>query len=216
VISPSSTVALKGRRLTVRQVADTLGVRHVLDGSLRRSGGRIRAKVQLVDTERGVIVWQQIYTLGDGELLQLQDVIARQVAGALLTAEGRTPMPAAPLRTRQVAAYDAYLKGVYWLERRTPEGLRLATAAFEQAVELDPAYAQALAGLASASTYGVIYGYRSEADPTASWPGRCSSPAGPSPAIRARPRRGWRWPMHGRSRSFPTTPCGTTWSARGS
>ena len=165
VISPTSTVALKGRRLTVRQVADTLGVRHVLDGSLRRSGGRIRAKVQLVDTQRGVIVWQQTYTLGDGELLQLQDVIARQVAGALLTAEGRTPMPAAPLRTRQVAAYDAYLKGVYWLERRTPEGLRLATAAFEQAIQLDPAYAQALAGLASASTYGVIYGYRSEADP---------------------------------------------------
>jgi serine/threonine-protein kinase len=165
VISPSSTVALKGRRLTVRQVADTLGVRHVLDGSLRRSGGRIQAKMQLTDAQSGVVIWQQTYTLGAGELLQLQDAIARQVTGALLTAEGRTPMPAAPVRTRQVAAYDAYLKGVYWLERRTPEGLRLATAAFDQAVQLDPAYAQALAGLASASTYGVIYGYRSEADP---------------------------------------------------
>ena len=165
VISPTSTVALKGRHLTVRQVADTLGVRHVLDGSLRRSGGQIQAKVELTDAQRGVVIWRQTYTLGAGELLQLQDVIARQVSGALLTADGRTPMPAAPVRTTQVAAYDAYLKGAYWLERRTPEGLRLATAAFEQAVELDPSYAQALAGLASASTYGVVYGYRSEADP---------------------------------------------------
>ena len=165
VISPTSTVALKGRRLTVRQVADTLGVRHVLDGSLRRSGGQIQAKVELTDTERGVVIWRQTYRLGAGELLQLQDVIARQVAGALLTADGRTPMPAAPVRTTQVQAYDAYLKGRYWLERRTPEGLRLAGAAFSQAVELDPAYAQALAGLASVGTYGVIYGYRSEADP---------------------------------------------------
>ncbi len=165
VISPTSTVALKGRRLTVRQVADTLGVRHVLDGSLRRSGGQIQAKVELTDAQRGVVIWRQTYTLGAGELLQLQDVIARQVTGALLTADSRTPMPAAPVRTTQVAAYDAYLKGAYWLERRTPEGLRLATAAFEQAVELDPSYAQALAGLASASTYGVVYGYRSEADP---------------------------------------------------
>jgi serine/threonine-protein kinase len=165
VISPSSSVALKGRRLTVRQVADTLGVRHVLDGSLRRAGGQIQAKVQLVDAQRGIVVWQHTYTLGAGELLQLQDVIARQVTGALLTAEGRTAMPAPPVRTTQATAYEAYLKGVYWLERRTPEGLRLAAAAFEQAVEIDPAYAQALAGLASAHTYDVVYGYRSALDP---------------------------------------------------
>ncbi len=165
VISSRSVVALKGRRLTVRQVADTLGVRHVLDGSLLRSGGQIQAKVQLIDAQRGVVVWQQTYTLAAGEVVQLQDVIARQVAGALLTADGRTPMPAAPVRTAQVLAYDAYLRGAYWLERRTPEALRLAAAAFEQAVEVDSGYVQALAGLASTRTYGVVYGYRSEADP---------------------------------------------------
>ena len=165
VISPRSTIALKGQRLTMRQVADTLGVRHVLDGSLLRSGSRIQAKLQLIDAQRGVVVWQQTYTLGAGEVLQLQDVIARQVADALLATAGRAPMPAAPVRTEQVLAYDAYLRGAYWLERRTPEALRLAGAAFEQALAIDSGYTQALAGLASTRTYGVIYGYRSEADP---------------------------------------------------
>ena len=164
VISPRSSAALKGGRLTMRQVADTLGVRHVLDGSLLRSGDQIQARMQLVDAQRGVVVWQQTYTLAAGKMQQLQDVIARQVADVLL-ATGRTPMPAAPVRTAQVLAFDAYLRGAYWLERRTPEALGLAGAAFAQAVEIDSGYAQALAGLASTNTYGVIYGYRSEADP---------------------------------------------------
>jgi len=165
VISPTSVVALKGRQLTVQQVADTLGVRHVLDGSLERSGDRIEARLQLVDTRRGAVIWHQTYRLGVEELLQLQDVIARQVAGALMMAGGWEPMPAAPIRTTFPAAYAAYLKGSYWLERRTPEGLRRAVAAFGEALELDPGYPQALAGLASAHTSAVVYGFRSEAEP---------------------------------------------------
>jgi len=165
VISPSSVVALKGRRLTVRQVADTLHVRHVLDGSLQRAGAQIEARVQLIDARRDRVVWQQTYRLAEGELLQLQDAIARQVTGALLRTDGVKPMPAAPKRTAHVAAYESYLKGVYWLERRTPEALRLARAAFAEALGLDANYPQALAGLASAHTYSVVYGYRGEADP---------------------------------------------------
>ncbi len=165
VISPSSVVGLKGRRLTVQQVADTLGVRHVLDGSLLRSGERLEARVQLIDARSGAVVWQQTYRLGAGELLQLPDVIARSVTGVLMTAGAGPPMPAPAVRTGQVAAYEAYLKGAYWLKRRTPEALRLATAAFQDAVEHDPGYPQALSGLAAAHTYSVIYGYRGEADP---------------------------------------------------
>jgi eukaryotic-like serine/threonine-protein kinase len=165
VISPTSVVALKGRRLTVRQVADTLHVRHVLDGSLQREGEHIQAKVQLIDARRGRVLWQQTYKLGEGQLLQLQDAIARQVTGALLTTGATQPMPAAPKRTEHVAAYESYLKGLYWLERRTPEGLRLAGSAFQEALAQDPDYPQAMAGLASAHTYSVVYGYRSEADP---------------------------------------------------
>jgi eukaryotic-like serine/threonine-protein kinase len=164
VISPRSTAALKGRRLTMRQVADTLGVRHVLEGTFLRAGGRVQARMQLVDAHRGIVVWEQTYTLAAGELQQLQDLIARQVADVLL-ATGRGPMPTAPVRTTQALAFDAYLRGAYWLERRTPDALGLAGAAFAQAVEIDSGYPQALAGLASTRTYSVIYGYRSEADP---------------------------------------------------
>jgi len=165
VISPTSVVALKGRRLTVRQVADTLHVRHVLDGSLQRDGEHIQARVQLIDARRDRILWQQTYRLAEAQLLQLQDAIARQVTGALLTTAATGPLPAAPKRTEHVAAYESYLKGSYWLERRTPEALRLASAAFEEALAQDPDYPQAMAGLASAHTYSVVYGYRSEADP---------------------------------------------------
>jgi serine/threonine-protein kinase len=165
VISAASTVALKGRKLTDRQVADTLGVRHVLHGSLARTGDSLEARVELVDAPRDSVIWRQTYTLAAGDVPRLQDRIARQVAGALLATRGGGALPAAPVRTDRVAAYEAYLKGTYWLERRTPDGLRRAIRAFEDAVALDSAYPQALAGLASAHTYAVVYGFRSEADP---------------------------------------------------
>ena len=165
VISASSVVALKGRRLTVRQVADTLQVRHVLDGSLQRAGQSVDARVRLIDAHGDRVLWRQSYRLGEAQLLQLQETIARQVAGVLLAARGTVPMPAAPKRTAQVAAYESYLRGEYWLERRTPEALRLAMAAFNEALAKDADYPPALAGLASAHTYAVVYGYRTEADP---------------------------------------------------
>jgi eukaryotic-like serine/threonine-protein kinase len=164
VISPTSVLALKHRRLTVRQVAETLHVNHVLDGSLQRAGERLEARLRLVDTRGDRIEWEQTYRLGEAELLRLHEAIARQVV-AVLTASHEVVMPAAPLRPAQPAAYEAYLKGAYWLQRRTPEALRLAAAAFGEALGQDSVYPQALAGLASTHTYDVVYGYRSEADP---------------------------------------------------
>ena len=166
VISPASVVALKGRRLTVRQVADTLDVRHVLDGSLERAGRAHPGPGAAYRRASGLVVWQQTYRLAAPR--------AAPAAGRDRAAGGRRPahdrrpqpMPAAPVRTAQVA-------GV----RRVSQGRLLARAAHarrhsawrtrpsRQAVELDSDYPQALAGLASAHTYAVIYGYRSEADP---------------------------------------------------
>ena len=165
VISPGSMVAFKDRTLTVRQIAETLGVRHVLDGSLERSGDSIEARVELIDAPRNEVIWTRTYAVGAGELLSLQDEIARQVSGALNRTGARGTMPSRPLGTGRPPAYAAYLKGRYWLERRTPEALRRAVDAFEEAVRLDPGYPQALAGLASANTYIVIYGYPDPTDP---------------------------------------------------
>jgi eukaryotic-like serine/threonine-protein kinase len=166
VISSASTVALKGGRLSTRQIADTLGVRHVLDGTFARRGDSIEARLELMDAPADSVIWKQTYSLPARDLLRLQDQIARQVAGALLaTSGGRRSLPGPPRRTDRAGAYEAYLKGTYWLGRRTPEALRQAVRAFEEAVALDSAYPQALAGLASAHTYSVIYGFRSELDP---------------------------------------------------
>lgn len=165
VISPGSMLALKGRKLTIQQIAETLGVRHVLAGSIQRSDKDVEARLELIDTGRNAVIWEQAYTVAAADLVQLQDEIARQVSGVLVTTAGAQSVPVRPLRTDRPAAYDAYLKGTYWLGRRTPDGLRRAITAFGRAVELDSGYAQALAGLASAHTYSVIYGYRTEADP---------------------------------------------------
>ena len=177
VIAATSMLALKDRTLTVRQIAETLGVRHVLDGSLQRSGDSVAARVALIDAPRNTVVWTRRYTVGAGELLTLQDDIARHVTVALSRTSSRpdartgarggagSAAPSRAARTGRPAAYAAYLKGSYWLERRTPEALHRAVAAFEEAVSLDAGYAQALAGLASAETYLVIYGYADETDP---------------------------------------------------
>jgi tetratricopeptide (TPR) repeat protein len=85
--------------------------------------------------------------------------LPRSSAASLESADGP-----ASVRPDRAAAHEAYLEGVYWLQRRTSEGLRLAMAAFQDAIDLDHTYAQALAGLAAAQTYAVVYGYRGEAD----------------------------------------------------
>jgi TolB-like protein len=165
VAAPASVGALKRRRLTVRQIADTLHVRHVLDGSLERRGEQIDVRLRLIDARRDRVLWQQAYRLRESDLLRMHEVVARQVAGVLLARGSAVAMPGAGRHTARPAAHDAYLKGVYWLDRRTPDGLRLAVAAFGDALAQDPEYPQALAGLAAARTYRIIYGYRSEADP---------------------------------------------------
>jgi serine/threonine protein kinase len=86
--------------------------------------------------------------------------LPRSSAASLESADGP-----ASVRPDRAAAHEAYLEGAYWLQRRTSEGLRLAMAAFQDAIDLDHTYAQALAGLAAAQTYAVVYGYRGEADP---------------------------------------------------
>ena len=154
VISTTSTVALKGRRLTARQVADTLGVRHVLDGSLRRSGGQVQARMQLIDARRGVVVWHQTYTLGAGELLQLQDVIARQVTGALSHGRRSDADPAAPVRTTQAPRpYVPISRAPTGSSDARPRG-SVGDGGLRAVNHPRSQLRAGAAGLASASTYG--------------------------------------------------------------
>jgi TolB-like protein len=150
VISRTSVVALKGSHLTLSQIADTLGVDHVLEGSARRAGGRVRVNAQLIAAKTDAHLWAKTYERDLKDVFRVQEEIAGDVSRALLASvQGLRPLSAGS-RTEQPAAYDAYLRGTYWRQQRTRDGLLRAMQAFQEALAVDSAYAPAYAGLSSA------------------------------------------------------------------
>jgi serine/threonine-protein kinase len=159
VISRTSVVALKGSGLTLPQIADTLGVRHILEGSVRRAGTRIRVAAQLIDARTDVHLWAESYERELTDVFSVQEEIARQVSAALVTTVGELRGAGPRSRTRDPGAYGAYLRGKYLLHRRTPDAMRGARIDFEQAIALDSGFAPAWGGLAAALGLPVTYGY---------------------------------------------------------
>jgi adenylate cyclase len=150
VIARNSTFAYKGRAKDIREIAKALGVRYVLEGSVRRSGAELRVNAQLIDATTGAHVWADRY---DGEMKNvfgLQDKVTRNVVTALavkLTKEDRER--AARRSTENAEAYDVFLKGWQHYLRQTPEDFRAAIDYFKKAIELDPKYGRAHAALAA-------------------------------------------------------------------
>ncbi|MGZ6224045.1 MAG: adenylate/guanylate cyclase domain-containing protein [Syntrophales bacterium] len=156
VIARNSTFVYKGKATDVREVAKTLGVRYVLEGSVRRSGTQVRVNAQLIDATTGGHVWADRY---DGDLKNIfafQDKVTRNVVAALsveLTKDDRERV--ARKGTENAQAYDVFLKGWQHYLRQTPEDFRAAIVEFKKAVELDPKYGRAYAALAA--TYWEAY-----------------------------------------------------------
>ena len=167
VISRTSVVALKGSHLTLSQIADTLGVDHVLEGSARRAGGRVRVNAQLIAAKTDAHLWAKTYERELKDVFRVQEEVAADVSRALLASvEGLRPVGAGS-RTAQPAAYDAYLRGTYWRQQRTRDGLLRAMQAFEEALAIDSAYAPAYAGLSSALSLFINYQYSGGPEPIA-------------------------------------------------
>jgi TolB-like protein/class 3 adenylate cyclase len=156
VIARNSTFVYKGKTTDIREVAKTLGVRYVLEGSVRRSGAEVRVNAQLIDATTGGHVWADRY---DGDLKNIfafQDKVTRNVVTALaveLTKDDRERV--ARRGTGNAQAYDVFLKGWQHYLRQTPEDFRAAIVHFKKAVELDPKYGRAYAALAT--TYWEAY-----------------------------------------------------------
>lgn len=156
VIARNSTFVYKGKTTDIREVAKTLGVRYVLEGSVRRSGAEVRVNAQVIDTTTGGHVWADRY---DGDLKNIfafQDKVTRNVVTALaveLTKEDRERV--ARRGTENTQAYDVFLKGWQHYLRQTPEDFRTAIVQFKKAAELDPKYGRAYAALAA--TYWEAY-----------------------------------------------------------
>ncbi len=156
VIARNSTFVYKGKATDIREVAKTLGVRYVLEGSVRRSGAEVRVNAQLIDATTGGHVWADRF---DGDLKNIfafQDKVTRNVVTALaveLTKEDRERV--ARRGTENPDAYDVFLKGWQHYLRQTPEDFRTAIVQFKKAAELDPKYGRAYAALAA--TYWEAY-----------------------------------------------------------
>jgi TolB-like protein/Tfp pilus assembly protein PilF len=147
VAARASSFALREHDL--RDVGEALNVSVVLVGSVRRAGNRVRISAQLVDTATGIQLWSDVYRYELQDVFRIQEEIAVAIVKALqleLLGDGdeRLVSPG----TTNLQAYDKYLEGRNFLQTWTPAAARQARSLFEQAIELDPDYAQAYAGLA--------------------------------------------------------------------
>ncbi len=149
VISRNSTFTYKGKPMKVKQVAKELGVRYVLEGSVRRVGDHVRINAQLVDATTGGHLWAERYDGTLEDVFALQDKVTQNVVNALavrLTAEERQAQSRA--QTDSGEAYQAFLRGRQQLELRTKDSYPKAIAKFEKALELDPNYSRVYGALA--------------------------------------------------------------------
>jgi serine/threonine-protein kinase len=152
VASRTSVDALLGKGLDARQIGERLGVGALLEGTVRKVGGRVRLSVRLVDATDGCQRWSETYERRLEDIFALQEELSQSLVAALpLRPEGATAR-AVPRLTDVVDAYTLYLRGRYATHKRTPEGFSLGIEYFEQAVERDPGYAVAHAGLAECWT----------------------------------------------------------------
>ncbi len=152
VISRNSSWTYKDKPVKAQQVAADLGVRYILEGSVRREGDTVRINAQLVDAQGGQHLWAERYDGSLKEVFALQDKVIGQIVAALavnLTREERAKVE--QIETQNPQAYDAVLKGWDHYRRGSEDDINKAIALFETAIALDPDYARAHAALAAAT-----------------------------------------------------------------
>jgi TolB-like protein/class 3 adenylate cyclase/Flp pilus assembly protein TadD/rhodanese-related sulfurtransferase len=156
VISRNSTFTYKGKPVKVRQVAEELGVRYVLEGSVRRAGDEVRINAQLIDALSGFHLWAEKYDGALTDIFALQDRVVGQIVTALsINLTSAESAQKGQAETKIPQAYDAFLQGWDYYRRWTPEDFAKAIPFFEKAIELDPNYSRAYAGLAG--VYWAVY-----------------------------------------------------------
>jgi TolB-like protein/Flp pilus assembly protein TadD len=152
VISRSSAFSYKGKGVKLGQIAADLDVSHILEGSVRKSGNRVRITAQLIDARSDSHLWSQTYDRTLDDIFAVQEDVARRVVSSLrATLSPRADERISRQPTEDLAAYDLYLQGREALHQDDAESNQIATRLFEEAIELDPDYALAWAGRADAA-----------------------------------------------------------------
>ena len=158
VAARTSSFSFKGKPMEVPEIAAALNVRMVLEGSVRQQGDKVRITAQLIDAQNGFHLWSQTYDRKLEDIFAIQDEIARAIGDELKV---KIASPTSPGQdsagTRNLEAYDLYLRGMALWHTRNEEKLWQAVDLFNQAIAADPKFAQAYGGLGLA--YAVIPDY---------------------------------------------------------
>jgi adenylate cyclase len=155
VIARNSTFAYKGEAVKPAQVSRELGVRYVLEGSVRKAGNRVRITAQLIDATTGYHLWAERYDRDLQDVFALQDEVTQKIVGSLavqLTAPEQGQLRRTP--TANLEAYDDVLRGMEYYRRTTTEANAEAQRMFRRALDLDPQYARAYVALGWAHLQG--------------------------------------------------------------
>lgn len=158
VAARTSSFFFKGKNQSMQSIGRQLGVRTVLEGSVRRSGNRVRITAQLINAADGYYLWSQIYDREMGDIFAIQEEIARAIATALeVKVLGHESRRLAKSATDNFGAYDYYLLGQHQREKRNPKALEKSIQLFKQAVELDDRFALGYSALALSYLYQAYY-----------------------------------------------------------
>jgi len=160
VIARNSAFTYKGKPVAVKQVAQELGVRYVLEGSVRKAGNRVRITGQLIDTATGAHIWADRFDGALDDIFELQDQVASNVAGAIEPKLRQSEIERASRKpTANLTAYDLYLRALAQSYRLTEEGFAEAVVLARQALAIDPSYAPAAALVGSCRVRQRVQGW---------------------------------------------------------
>ena len=157
VASRTSVFNASRKDLDIRAIGETLGVRTVLEGSVRRAGNRLRISVQLVDTRSGYDLWSEMYDREMQDVFAVQNEISQAITAKLSLSLASTATLVRP-PTRSLEAYHSYLRGRHCWNRASEDALLKGIEHFERAIEADPEYAAAYSGLADCYHALAIFG----------------------------------------------------------
>jgi adenylate cyclase len=163
VIARNSSFVFKGKAVDVKQVARDLGVRYVLEGSVRKSGNVVRITGQLIEAASGAHLWADRYDASLENVFDLQDQVATSVVGAISPSVIHAEIERVKRKpTNSLDAYDHYLRGLAAAWEYTREGWDRAAGLYEQAIALDPEYASPHAMLASLLSGRKVWGWSTD------------------------------------------------------
>jgi serine/threonine protein kinase/lipoprotein NlpI len=158
VIARTSAFSYKGKDVKIRDIGRELDVKTVLEGSVRKAGNRLRITAQLIETTSGHHLWSDRYDRDMDDVFAIQDEITAAIVDKLRPKLlGQEKVRLANRQTVDLQAYNLYLQGFYFRGKRTEMGLKKAIHFFEQAIQRDPDYALAYAGLAVSYSYLPLY-----------------------------------------------------------